>query len=73
MTNRETVHRNLELTFDFVKHLIDKPELIKDIPDKFELEFFDKDFSAKSLKSSKKNGRRKTFVKVKSSFEFVKS
>jgi|WetSurMetagenome_2_1015567.scaffolds.fasta_scaffold415281_1 hypothetical protein len=58
MTNREVVNRNLSLTFDFAKYLIDNQELINKLPDKFTIDFSDKDFikfekNDKSIKSSK--------------------
>ncbi len=44
MTNKETVERNIGLTFDFVNHLIDKPNLVENLPENFDLEFIEKDF-----------------------------
>jgi len=44
MTNKETVERNIGLTFDFVNHLIDNPTIAEDLPDDFKLEFIEKDF-----------------------------
>lgn len=44
MTNKETVERNIGLTFDFVNHLIDNPTLAENLPDDFKLEFIEKDF-----------------------------
>ena len=45
MTNKETVERNIGLTFDFVNYLIDNPSLIDKFSDRFKLEFIEKDFS----------------------------
>jgi len=71
MTNKETVIRNLGLTFDFVKHLIGCPELTEKLPDDFILEFAEKDFahSFKAFKPGKK--KKETIVKVKNSFELL--
>ena len=44
MTNKETVERNIGLTFDFVNHLIDNPVVIGNLPDDFNVEFIEKDF-----------------------------
>lgn len=44
MTNKETVERNIGLTFDFVNHLIDNLILAENLPDDFKLEFIEKDF-----------------------------
>ena len=39
MTKKEYIDRNIGVTFDFVKHVIDHPELIDTIPDGAELDF----------------------------------
>ena len=44
MTNKETIERNVGLTFDFVNYLIDKPDVAEGLPDNFKLEFVEKDF-----------------------------
>ena len=33
MTKKEYVERNIGVTFDFIKHIIDNPELMDTIPD----------------------------------------
>lgn len=43
MTNKELIMRNIGLTFDFVHHLMDHPEVIEELPKNFKLEFIDKD------------------------------
>jgi hypothetical protein len=47
MTKKEYVERNIGMTFDFIRHLIDHPEVINTIPDGAELDFIDKDMSFK--------------------------
>lgn len=42
MTNKETIHRNIGLTFDFVRYLIKNPKEAEKLPDNFELEFIEK-------------------------------
>ena len=39
MTSKETVERNIGLTFDHVDYLIDNHYIINNLPDKFNLEF----------------------------------
>lgn len=39
MTNKELVDKNIGLTFEFVRYLIDHPELTEKLPDSFQLEF----------------------------------
>ncbi len=72
MTNKEIVNRNLSLTFDFVKHLIDNPDLINKLPDYSELSFLDKDFIIGNDKPAKSGNSKKAFIKVKNSFEITK-
>ena len=44
MTNKETIERNIGLTFDFVNRLIDNPEIIDTLPDNFKIDFIEEDF-----------------------------
>ncbi len=68
MTNKEKINRNIGLTFDFIKFLVDNPEKVNDFPNSFELEFIEKDFVVTpSLK-----GKKKKLVKVKNNFELIK-
>lgn len=43
ISNKEIINRNLSLTFEFVKKLMDNPGLLEKLPDYFELNFLDKD------------------------------
>lgn len=72
MTNKETVTRNIGLTFDFVSYLIDNPGLINSLPDKFKLNFVESDFTTVSKNGLGKGKKRVTekYVKVKNTFEF---
>ena len=74
MTNKETIERNIGLTFDFVNHLIDNKSDLDKLPDNFTVEFVEKDFPKIQRKHSVNqaipNVRRK-FVQVKNSFTTV--
>jgi len=65
MTNKESVNRNTGLTFDFVRYLIDNPSKAENLPNKFDLEFIEKDFKIKDDLKGKK------LVKVKKTFEMI--
>ncbi|GBD88491.1 hypothetical protein BMS3Abin03_02427 [bacterium BMS3Abin03] len=67
MTNKEKINRNIGLTFDFIKYLIDNPNKIKELPDSFEVEFIEKDF----VLTNSIKGKRKKLVKVKNNFELI--
>ena len=71
MTHKETVERNIGLTFDFVNHLIDNNTELEKLPDKFNLKFIEKDFS--EHQNQHKNNRQTTtlqeqYVRVRNSF-----
>ena len=68
MTNKEIVNRNIGLTFDFVKQIIDDPALAEQLPDTCEIDFIEKDFVSKN----RENNSKKYLVKVKNTFEVVK-
>ncbi len=53
MTNKEIVNRNIGLTFDLVRKIIENPELIEKIPDNSVIEFVEKDFELKKKKYAK--------------------
>jgi len=72
MTNKEIVHRNLGLTFDLVKYIIDNPGLLSRLPDEFILEFVDKDFSNKlDYRQKVVKKKKEIYVRVKSSFDIL--
>lgn len=74
MTNKETIERNIGLTFDFVDHLIDNPNIAENLPDIFNLDFIEKDFpnlEKKELLNSDSKLNRK-YVRVRNTFEMTK-
>lgn len=74
MTNKETITRNIGLTFDFVNYLIDNPSIIEKFTDTFKLEFVEKDFSniEKAEEPSADTNWTKKIVLVRNSFEFTR-
>lgn len=70
MTKKEFVERNIGMTFDFIKQLIDHPETIESIPDGVELDFIDKEMPLK-LKAPAK-GEKVLRYKVEHVFEPIK-
>ncbi|MFH1005714.1 MAG: hypothetical protein V1781_09545 [Bacteroidota bacterium] len=67
MTNRETIRKNIELTFDFVRHLIDNTQLAEQLPDKCEIDFIESDFSSLTEKELTAN----KLVKVNRTFDLI--
>jgi hypothetical protein len=68
MTNRETVERNIGLTFDFLKQVLKEPSMLNSIPDGTVIEFVEKDFSKKETKASVKPNK---YLRVNTQFELV--
>jgi hypothetical protein len=67
MTNKETVNRNIGLTFDLIQKIIDTPGLADKIPDNSEIEFVEKDFEVRK-KGYAKNSK---LIKVKNEIEIL--
>jgi hypothetical protein len=70
MTKKEYIERNIGMTFDFIKQLIDHPEAIEFIPDGAELDFIDKDMPVKIKEET--NGEKIVRYKVEHVFEPIK-
>jgi hypothetical protein len=73
MTNKETIERNIGLTFDFVNQLIDNPAQTDSLPDAFKLEFIEKDFPNSERKdlTKKESKTRKKLVRVRNTFDLL--
>ena len=74
MTNKETIERNIGLTFDFVNHLMDNPSIAESLPDDFKLEFIEKDFPTLEKKDHPEPDSKviRKLVRVRNSFEIPK-
>ena len=71
MTKKEYADRNIGMSFDFIKQIIDHPEIAGSIPDGAELDFIDKDFPVKAKLQPKK--KKVARYKVEHVFEPIKS
>ncbi len=71
MTKKETVNRNIGLTFDFIRQAVDDPALLDTIPNSFVLEFVEKDFVKKEKIGSVTQKSKKKYLRVKSSLEVI--
>ena len=70
MTKKELAERNIGITFDFVRRVIERPALADSFADGSELDFIDKKIPLKHLAAKK--GRRITRYKVGHTFEPIK-
>jgi hypothetical protein len=74
MTHKETVERNIGLTFDYVNFLIDNKEEIEKLPETFTVEFLEKDFPQIEHKQetlSTSHSQSKKYVRVRNSFDIT--
>jgi len=69
MNEQLTVLRNIGLTFDFVRQLIDNPEMVDKIKNESTIDFLDKDF-IKHEKQEAKEIKNVSYIKVKHTFDF---
>lgn len=69
MTNKETVERNIGLTFDFLRQVVKDPSILDNMPDKAVIEFVDKDVTI-AEKANTKNKPNK-YIRVKKQFEAI--
>jgi len=70
VTKKEYLDRNIGLTFDFIRGLVDHPEALEKIPNGSELDFIEKDLPPK-LSSPAKKGRVARY-KVERVFEPIR-
>jgi hypothetical protein len=72
MTNKEMVERKIGLAFDYVNFLIDNPLMVDNLPEKYKLEFIEKDFPSKeTTKLITVSKQPRKAVRVLNSFEFI--
>lgn len=54
MTKKEYAVQNIGLTFDFIKQIVEHPEILETVPDGAEIDFIDKDMPLKIREDRKK-------------------
>lgn len=68
MRKDEIIRKNVSLVFDFLRYLIERPELIEKIPDGCEIEFLDKDFPLNEREGIGERAKKPFFLKVDHTF-----
>jgi len=73
MTNKESIERNIGLTFDYVNYLMDHPAEVDKLPANFKVEFIEKDFPKIEKNEPAKHATRvkRKYVRVRNSFEMT--
>ena len=67
MRRDEIASKNISLTFDFLRYIIEHPELVEKLPNGRELEFLDRDFPVNNTVEIAEN-IEKTILKVEHTF-----
>lgn len=68
MTNKETVNRNIGLSFDLIRQVIESPAMLKKLDDDSVIEFLQKDYPNREIMGQVVPD---TFIKVKRNFELI--
>ncbi len=68
MTNKETINRNVGLSFDFIRQIVKNPEMINRIENNSTIEFLQKDYPERE---DTKRIIADKFIKVKRNFELI--
>lgn len=68
MTNKETVNRNVGLSFDFIRQIVRNVEMIDKIENNSTIEFLPKDYPERE---KTKQVIAHKFIKVKRNFELI--
>ena len=71
MTRKEYANRNISMTFDFIRHCVEKPERLSSIPEGAEIGFLGNDSTV--VDTDKKEPRRMARYRVRHVFEPMQS
>jgi hypothetical protein len=67
MTRKETINRNIGLSFDLLTKILKTPALLDKIPNWAVVEFVEKDFPKKETAGSLR--RKRKYIRIKNEFE----
>lgn len=68
MRNDEIVRKNISLTFDFMRKVIDDPNILDIIPDNSEIDFVEADLPGYSHKNPKSEKTKPVMFRVEHTF-----
>ncbi len=68
MTNKETINRNIGLSFDFIRQIVNNPKMIEELEDNSIIEFLQKDYPEREKSRQIIPDK---FIKVKRNFEMI--
>ena len=73
MSDKHQVERDIILTFDFLRYIVDHPEMIEDIPDGSEIEFIGSEIITTESTQAPAQGKNPTIITTKRIFELLPS
>lgn len=71
MDDKHHMERDIALAFDFLRYLVDHPEMMDEIPDGAELEFIGSDIITVEPAEDHSQGKKRTLISAKRVFEFL--
>ena len=69
MNEKDRTERNIALTFDFLRYLVDHPEIAEGIPDGAEIEFIGSDIVTTGHPEDPKGEEKRTLIVTKRTYE----
>ncbi|MBI2503862.1 MAG: hypothetical protein HYW07_11595 [Candidatus Latescibacteria bacterium] len=72
MDEKHHMERDVALTFDFLRYLVDHPEMMNEIPDGAELEFIGSDIITAESAENDNHDKKRTIISTKRVFEFLR-
>jgi len=69
MTREDIVQKNIALTFDFIRYLVDHPDMLEQIPDGAHVEFLDMDLPIEPLWHNEHDSSEAVLFQVEHSFK----
>jgi hypothetical protein len=71
MKKNEVVAKNINLTFDFLRNIIDSPDLLSNIPDGTEVDFLETDLPMPTSSTTVRKKAKRVMFKVEHTFHSV--
>ena len=71
MDEKYHIGRDIGLTFDFLRYVVDHPEMMAEIPDGAELEFIGSDIITTEPTKDRHHGKKRTVISTKRVFELL--
>jgi len=71
MSEKHHIERDIALVFDFLRYVVDHPEMIDEIPDGAEIEFIGSDIVTTEPAEGRDHSKKRTSITTKRIFELL--